>query len=326
MSQVHKTALKGQRILVTGASGFVGRHCCRILQDMGMVVLGTSRQQADCVSLDEWYQLDLSQDFDLSQVLSTVDYIFHLAGLAHQSQQLADKDYQLVNHQAVLRLAQQAEQADVKQMVFLSTVKAKCIDGISCADELAGTVPQDAYGLSKYEAEKSFIKLLTRSRMKGVIIRPSLIYGSEVKGNLASLIGAIKRHIVPPLPHSGLYRSMVSVQDVVAAMIFSLDNKAMWEQIFIVTDGQSYDARRLYDGIRHSLGRRSIKKSIPLSIFKYLASMGSWLEDITSLRLPFNHSVYHKLFGSECYDSNKIRALGFVPLATFENQIKDIAK
>ena len=132
------------------------------------------------------------------------------------------------------------------------------------------------------------------------IIRPSLVYGPGVKGNLQLMLSGIKKGWFPPLPENGNKRSMIHVDDLVRAIFLVANDDRTNGEIFIATDGRPYSSREIYSTMCNIVGRSVPKWSMPKFLFNMVA--------IISLKIRYK---VDKLLGDECYSSKRLKALGF---------------
>jgi nucleoside-diphosphate-sugar epimerase len=232
-----------------------------------------------------------------------VDTVFHLAGFAHDVRDASEIKhlYHKVNVDATVQLAELAVKSGVKRFIFVSSVKAGGDPPFgTCANEKDQRNTEDIYGKTKREAE---LKLLEVGRMSGMhvsIIRPSLVYGLNVKGNLQLMLSGIEKGWFPPLPETGNRRSMIHVDDLVQAILLVSEDKRVNGEIFIATDGEPYSSREIYNAMCSIVGKSISKWSVPKILF-----------DIASLASPRIKYKINKLLGDECYSSAKLEALGF---------------
>lgn len=296
------------RCLVTGASGFIGTKLVSKLIADGHEVTALSRT---CSKNINSITFDFKKDIISEDIFTNIDIVFHLFGIAHDTTgKKFDKDlYKKLNTDVTVNLAKTAEKSGVKKFIFISSVKA---GGTSkthkCSDEVEPEITDNFYGLSKREAELKLIKLHNKSLIDIVIIRPALVYGPNVKGNLNLMLSGIKQGWFPPLPKIKNIRSMIHVDDLVNAIsMVALDDRAHGK-IFIVTDGMQYSSREIYEEICILLGKKIPKWSISIKIF-----------DIIGAVIPKFKFKFDKLFGNECYSSKKIESLGFKPKKTFKD-------
>jgi nucleoside-diphosphate-sugar epimerase len=276
------------KCLVTGASGFVGEALCRQLAERGVELTSVSRSGAGGV--------DFARSNVPSENLANVDVVFHCAGIAHRAATL--DDYQRVNYRAVVELASRCEAAGVQRFIFLSSVKAQ-----------AGS---DGYSNSKWAAEQDLASEFADSSMSVVIIRPSLVYGAGVKGNLRTLINAVKRGLPIP-PQSGV-RSLVGLPDLCDVLCRFGEQAPAGVSLFTVTDGERYDLHRLAIAARRALGKPESRVWLPLPLWR-LACFGM---DLMRGRWRGAGS-YHSMFGSEEYSNAAVcEALAWEPSSTVE--------
>ena len=297
-----------QKCLVTGASGFIGLPLCRALKEQGAKVRALHRNPQE----GPWDEEVLCDFFSLKhfqascfseEVLEGIDTIFHLAGIAH-SEGFSFDSYWAVNIESTKLLLDTAIKRGVKRFIYFSSIKA------------AGN-PQDEYGRSKKAAEELVLDYGRKHSIEVSILRPSLVYGANPKGNLLSLIQAIDKGYFPPIPEIGNVRSMIAVADVVAVALKVANSfPEVKDQIFTLADGEAYSTRKLYDAIRSALGLKPITFSIPAWFLRFGLS--------TILRKP---RVYEKLMGSSDFteDARKThQVLNFQPQFTFYNVVPEM--
>lgn len=299
-----------QRVLVTGATGFIGRRLCAALKIRGAHVqaLGRSGREGPW---DAFVQADLAQGTPAS-VLHNVDTVFHLAGKAHALSETNQDaaEYFHINTEGAHRLLDAARAAGVRRFVFFSSVKAMGEGGDACLDESADCHPETPYGRSKLAAERlvldgDFVR-------EPIVLRLSMVYGPTLKGNLPKMIEAIRKGHFPPLPEMGNRRSMVSVDDVVQAATLAAERNIAIGQTYIVTDGQACSSRQVYEWICEALGKKIPNWKIPLPVFKGLAKIGDGVGCLRGRRFIFDSDALEKLTSSSWYCSDKIeRELGF---------------
>lgn len=287
--------------IVSGGTGFIGQRLISALNKNKIDVRLLSRKKFNKNTI----VCDLTKETISKDALIGVDTVFHLAGLSHD---LSNENniahlYQKVNIDATVQLANVASRAGVKKFVFVSSVKAGGIPSHGeCANEELKSKPDGIYGKTKREAELKLLDIAKNTSMNVSIIRPSLVYGPNVKGNLKLMLSGIKKGWFPPPPEIGNRRSMIHVDDLVdAILLVSKDERANGE-IFIATDGTPYSSRQLYDAMCNIEGKNPSKWSVPKKIF-----------DIVSIFSPSFKYKINKLLGDECYSSSKLEGLGFEP-------------
>jgi UDP-glucose 4-epimerase len=296
------------KALVTGASGFVGLRLVGLLEKKGYKVKTLSRR-ANLRS--ESVVCDLELDEIPEKSLSGVDVVYHLAGFTHDLRGVSKtlNLYQKINVDASIKLADLAVKSKVRKFIFISSVKAGGLPifGQSASEESISE-PDGSYGKTKREAELKLLEIGQNSNMHVSIIRPSLVYGPKIKGNLELMLSGIKRGWFPPLPETGNQRSMIHVDDLVRAILLVAEDKRANGEIFIATDGVTYSSREIYNVMCSKLDKSIPKWSVPKFLF-----------DMASLVSPRIKYKFNKLLGDECYSSAKLEALGFKAQKTLKD-------
>jgi UDP-glucose 4-epimerase len=291
--------------LITGATGFIGQ---KLVKAIGENIKILSRKK----HLDfETILCDFEKDNVPGNTLDGIDVVFHLAGFAHdfRNERKIETLYRKVNVDATIELAKLAVKSGVKKFVFVSSVKA---GGSStpgkCESEIDEGMPESVYGKTKRRAELELLKIGKESDMQVFIIRPSLVYGPNAKGNLQLMLLAINKGWFPPLPETGNRRSMIHVDDLVRAILLIAEDKRANGEIFIATDGAPYSSREIYNAMCGVAGKSIPKWSMPKVLF-----------DLASLASPSIKYKLNKLLGDECYSSAKLEALGFKAKKTLKD-------
>ncbi|MDA7554376.1 NAD-dependent epimerase/dehydratase family protein, partial [Gammaproteobacteria bacterium] len=234
-----------------------------------------------------------------------VSTVIHLAGYAHDVKSEVNKeDYFNINVKATKNLVEVAKASGVSHFIYLSSTKAGPNDDFQSSEQKA----EGVYGESKRVAELTILNLAIGSNMRVNIIRPALIYGPNVKGNLKLMISGIKQGWFPPLPFNNNKRSMVHVDDV-ARCIAHLDDRVKSDrQIYQLTDNQEYSSYEIYDILCEVLGKKIRKLRLPLFLFTFLSKLHP------SIKFKLN-----KLLGSETFSCSKILSTGYEPKKTLRN-------
>ena len=294
-----------KNILISGATGFIGERLVGAV-DANIRVLSRKKQ-----SNYETVVCDLKSEVIPNNALDGVNTVFHLAGFAHD---LSDATkiqniYQKVNVDATIRLAKLAVKSNVNRFIFVSSVKAGGGSNFGvCVSEKDQGDPEGIYGKTKREAELKLLKIGKESDMHVSIIRPSLVYGPDVKGNLKLMLSGVRNGWFPPLPETGNRRSMIHVDDLARAILLVAKDECANGEIFIATDGTPHSSREIYDAMCNIVGRSIPKWSLPKALF-----------NIASLISPRIKYKINKLLGDECYSSAKLEALGFKAKKTLKD-------
>jgi nucleoside-diphosphate-sugar epimerase len=288
------------RVLVTGASGFIGRRLVGALVKEGHKVRAACREPSQLIAVSEVERMplpDLRQTVDWSALLDGVSHVVHLAGIAHAPGQLPDDVYARINADAVGELAAQAR-GKIERLVFISSVRAQA--GLSAEHvitEKDTPTPTDTYGRSKLEAER----LLAASGTGFTVLRPAVVYGKGVKGNIAALATIAKTPM--PLPFGGLdnRRSLLALDNLVSAISFVLGTEEAANETFLVADAEPISVADLVAAMREGLGRPPLLVKVPTgAVRRIMKSFGREAE-------------WERVSGSFVIDASKLMAIGWRP-------------
>jgi len=315
-----------QNILITGASGFIGRNLCAFLKEKGYGVRAAVRNSVrDISGVDEYFQIgDIGESTDWLQALAGVDTVIHLAARVHNMGRDTTESldaFSKVNTFGTQRLAEKAVNAGVKRFIFISSVKVNGerteVGGREgelkeAFSERDAPDPQDAYGISKREAEDSLASIANEIGLQTVILRLPLVYGPGVKANFKNLIKIAS--IGLPLPFRGInnQRSFIYLGNLVDAISICITHPKAVGETFMVSDGQDISTSDLIKMIACAMGKKAFLFSLHPGILKALCKIVGKTEAL------------EKLTGSLLVDSSKIRnLLGWKPLFTLEEGIRE---
>jgi nucleoside-diphosphate-sugar epimerase len=247
-------------ILVTGANGFVGSALCRRLVSEGIPVRAAIRvANRPSPAADTAVCGNIDDATDWSASLAEVGTVVHLAARVHIMKDRQDDplaEFRRVNRDGTLNLARQAAAAGVRRFLFLSSIK---VNGestrpgkpFSAEDSPA---PEDAYGLSKLEAEQGLWQISENSGMEVVVIRPPLVYGPGVKANFERMMHLLARGV--PLPLGAVKdnrRSLVALDNLVDLLCLCLSHPRAAGRTFMVADGEDLSTAELLRRLAHAL-------------------------------------------------------------------------
>jgi nucleoside-diphosphate-sugar epimerase len=261
------------RVLVTGASGFIGRPLCNTLAASGYSVRGALRERrgAGLVPGIETVPLpDLAGPVDWAPLLTGMDVVVHLAAIAHAGREVPDAAYDQVNHQATAALAHAAADAQVRRFVFISSIGAQ---SAATADHplTENEVPRPAkvYGQAKLAAERA----VQASGAPYTILRPMLVYGPDPKGNIARLTWLADLPV--PLPFASLTapRSLLALDNLIEAIRFAMDDDRAANETFIVADAETISVAEIIAILRTASGRRPALIPVPPGLMSMTCSL-----------------------------------------------------
>jgi len=252
------------KILVTGATGFIGRHLAPVLTAQGAVVRGASRlvPASGIPGVAEWTVVGgLGPDTDWTKALGGVGTVVHLAALAHQTdprRQPREAEFMTVNAAGTTRLAEAARAAGVRRFIFVSSIGAVAEASDDLVDETTPSRPSSAYGRSKLAAEAALRAVFEGSKVEWCVLRPVLVYGPGNPGNMARLHRLV--HSGLPLPLGGIrnHRSFLFVGNLVSAIARLTKAPSVSGRTFHVADDKIVSTPELIQLIALAAGRRVV--------------------------------------------------------------------
>lgn len=294
-------------ILVTGASGFIGKSLVAALLRAGETVRCAQRHADQrCEGADLVVTGELGPDTDWAPALEGVSAVVHLAGPAHAAFEPAYLRRTIV--QATDALARQAAAAGVRRLIFLSSIKAVASHSIAPLTERDVAAPGDAYGQAKREAERA---VLTREDLRPVVLRPPLVFAPHAKANFAQLLRLADTPL--PLPFAGIAnrRSLIALDSLVGAIRAVLAKPEGGSGVFHVADEPALSTSEIVDALRDGLGRPRRQFHAPgLSFVAPLALTQSLVIDASKFRdaYPWRGDADARASLSACAAAWKARA------------------
>ena len=242
------------RVLVTGASGFVGQALVNELAAQGQLVRAAMRQPADVFSrsVEVVAVSDLTRPVEWRTLLKDVTSVVHLAGISRATPNLTEDIYDRVNRLATAELAAAVHARTINRLIFVSSIRAQA--GSASRQVLRETDiprPTDAFGRSKLGAEEA----VRKAKVPFTILRPVLVYGAGMKGNLLRLFELAQSPW--PLPFSMFreQRSLLARQNLVEAIRFVLSDPKSVGETYIVADPSALTLPEIITAMRAGLGR-----------------------------------------------------------------------
>lgn len=272
------------KIIITGATGFVGRNLSQYLTSQADDVIALSLR-------DKAYQLN-----------SDADAIIHLAGKAHDTKNTSEEsDYYRINTDLTKALFDKFLQSDIKDFIFFSSVKAAAdtIEGVLTEDSKAN--PQTAYGKSKLKAETYLLSKQLPSNKRLIIIRPCMIHGEGNKGNLNLLYKVVKLGIPWILASYDNRRSFISIDNLNFAIHAVLHNSQVASGVYQVADDSAISTNQLITIIAKATHKKPKLVRIPKVMINKLADIGD------KFNLPLNSERLQKLTDSYVVSNAKIK-------------------
>ena len=309
------------RILVTGATGFVGRTLCREIERQGHLVRSVVRDATrapnvagEIVSVGS---IDASTAW--SSALRDVDAVVHLAARVHVMKETsADPlaEFRDVNVRGTEALARAAVHQGVRRFVYVSSIKVngEATHGSKFTpDDLPE--PQDPYGVSKWEAEQALREIEARSDLKITIVRPPLVYGPHVRGNFLRLLDVIERGIPLPLASVRNKRSMIYSRNLASLLVACATDERASGRTFLASDDDDLSTPDLIRRIGEVLGKRARLLHCPPAFLQVLGRLVGKREEIA------------RLVGSLEIDSSALRReLGWKPPYSVAHGLSDTGR
>gem|GEM_PF-1599658 len=304
-------------ILITGSTGFIGRSMVDCLSQSDFIVDTLDRGKSTNNKVRNSYKWDAVDLIDLGEY----DCIIHLAGKAHDtSQEDSVMDYDKANYELTQTIFNYWREHRKGKFIFLSSILVLGNSYRKTLVETLSPAPKTPYSKSKLKAEQYIMNHYPKEAQV-YILRPSLIYGSGVKGNLKRLMSFVKKRIPMPLKAITAERSYLYLENLNFS-IYSIITDNIESGIYHIADDQKVGMRVLIGQLSSLTNRNPVNIYIPIPFLVALA----WLGDI--LRLPYNSEVHDKLANPLTISNDKLkRALGWDEMPfKFEQGIKDLIK
>ena len=264
---------------MTGANGFVGHALCAGAVARGMQVRGSIRHQCDLpAGVERVVVGEIDEKTNWWGALNGCDIVMHLAARAHVMHESAKnplEEFRRVNVQGTEHLARNAVASGVKRFVYVSSIKVigeETLGGKTYA-ERDMPMPQDAYGVSKWEAEQVLHRVAEETGLEVVIVRPPLVYGAGVKGNFAQLLSVLMRGIPLPLASIRNQRDLIYVGNLVDALIACATHPAAVGQTYLVSDGEGVSTPDLIRNLAQALGKFNLVFPFPIYVMRFCAGL-----------------------------------------------------
>jgi nucleoside-diphosphate-sugar epimerase len=290
--------LQGKKIAVTGASGFLGSVLLHRLRVQKAFSRALVKAPAALPATETLIVGPLQSAEKLRRPLSGMDTVVHLAGHAHVMVKTRSDPltaYRSTNVEGTRRLAEAAAEAGVRRFIFISSIK---VNGERTEGQPFSAFdvpnPEDAYGMSKAEAEQVLTDIGARTGVEVCIIRPPLVYGPGVKGNFARLMKLIERGI--PLPFGAVenQRSLVSLDNLCDLIIQCIAHPKAADQTFLISDGEDLSTPELLTRMGEAMRRPARLIPFPLPVLRVAFSLigrGAEYERLTgSLQVDIEHT------------------------------------
>lgn len=272
--------MKESRVLVTGANGFIGKALCEKLFADGWPVVGTVRNKHPASKLpfgSEIVKVDtLGSDTDWKEALNGVDTVIHLAARVHVlSNSAAEvfKEYRKVNVAGTEHLAQMAASMKVRRFIYMSSIKVNGEGKQIPYTERDKPMPSNPYGISKYEAEQLLQVIAAGTDLEVVVLRPSLVYGPQVKANFLKLFKVVNMGIPLPFANVKNQRSLIFLGNLIDAIVLCIDHPKAAGKTYLLSDGVDMSTPELIQKVASMLGKPPRLFPFSLTFLRQLAKV-----------------------------------------------------
>jgi nucleoside-diphosphate-sugar epimerase len=299
-------------VALTGGTGFIGRHLLKELPKRGYKMRALLRRPTMLPPEASGAVVgDLAAPRNMSDALAGVDAVIHSAGLAHGMSGYPEDDYRAINTEATIGLARAAARAGVRRFVFLSSIRAQ--SGPIASEVLTEDMeprPTDAYGRSKLDAEHGLVDI----SIDWVALRPVLVYGPGVKGNMAALVKLAAKPLLLPFGSLPGQRSLLSVDNLVVAVDTVLRTDAPLRRPLIVAEPEALTIAEIITSLRRGLGRRPGLLPMPAPLLRYVFGILGRADE------------YERIAGPLMANAAALTALGWTPSVATQDGLAALAR
>ena len=280
------------KILVTGATGFVGRYLVNDLSKTDEVIACVRKKSS---LLPSSVQQIVSNNFFDIAIPKDTDVIVHLAGIAHNKNNSVD-EFKKINVDGTLELARKALEANIKRFIFISSigVNGNSTHGKAFTEQDTPN-PINEYTISKYQAEVALEELFKDTKTDLVIIRPPLIYAHDAPGNFSKLLMLIKLGQFLPFGCTHNQRSFIAIENLVSFITACIYHDTKINETFLIADDEVISTKQLIQCLSSGMGKSMILLPVPTKLL-------STLEDVTG-----KVGIFEQLYGNLQIDNGKAK-------------------
>ncbi|MFT4059904.1 MAG: SDR family oxidoreductase [Legionella sp.] len=308
------------KILVTGATGFIGRRLVPELIAAGHEVRCAVSQKVNWLETEQVIVDKLERDPDWGEALLDMEVVIHLAARVHVMNEKSDsilENYCKINSIATKNLAKQAAKHQIKRFIFLSSIKVNgeyTMPGEPFTEESVPQ-PEDPYGQSKLYAEQYLRAISQNTGLEIVIIRPPLVYGPEVKANFLKMLTLVRKGLPLPFAKVRNRRHLVYVENLVSALCAVVSHPEAANQTYLVADNESLSLAQMMRLMAQEMDIKARLFPVPVRLME------------ASFFLLGKKSLNTRLFGSLEVNNSKIKSqLGWEPPVNSTEGLRETVK
>ena len=313
--------MKASRVLVTGATGFVGKALCKKLLADGWPVVGTFRTGCSenklPVGIEKIKITSIGPSTNWQEALNGIDTVIHLAARVHAlGDTAADAitEFRRVNVAGTKHLAQTAASMGVRRFIYMSSVKVNGEGNSVTYTEKDRPMPADPYAISKYEAEQILQEIIKKTGLNVVVLRPPLVYGPHVKANFLQLLKVVDMGIPLPFANVRNQRSLIFLENLLDAIVTCIHHPKAARKTYLLSDGIDTSTPELIQKTASALGR-------PVRLFPFSLNLLRLLAKISG-----RSEAVNRLLNSLAIDSSRISTeLDWTPRFTMAEGLAETA-
>ena len=314
--------MRESRVLVTGATGFVGKALCKKLLTDGWPVVGTYRTGYSAnklpVGIEKTWIKSIGPGTDWQAALIGIDTVIHLAARVHvlgYTAADAITEYRRVNVAGTNHLAQTAASMGVRRFIYMSSVKVYGEGNAVAYTEHDSPMPTTPYAISKYEAEQLLQEINDKTGLEVVVLRPPLVYGPHVKANFLQLLKVVDMGIPLPFANVRNQRSLIFLENLLDAIVTCIHHPKAARKTYLLSDGLYTSTPELIQKTASALGR-------PIRLFPFSLNLLRLLAKIIG-----RSEAVDRLLNSFAVDSSRIcTELGWTPRVTMTEGLAETAR
>ncbi len=287
--------------LITGVTGFIGKNLLDKLKKKDSKIYYTYRNKK--LNFNDSNLIGIKVDFEnlneinnLKKILGSINTIIHCANLAHDKYPISK--IKKINYTATIQLAKLSTNFNIKKFIFLSTAKINMNynNGINNENSISSNVKYDTYTKIKYKTENKLNKIFEFSKVNCIILRPALVYGSNVKGNLKKIETLANINLPLPLPfaYATEKKSFCSIHNLIKCINSILTNQIKSDK-FLVCDDDNFSFRDILIKAYKKKNKKIILFPVKLYIFKFI------------FYLVKKKDAYNSIFSRMILDNSRVK-------------------